>query len=188
MTTRVRSGLLVAMFFIAFIPGQAHAGTQTITIYGSFVLTPCAPTKVTPGNPATTIVVTCKSTSQLSGALVGIDSSSFAGSLDVVGGGASGTSDDWFYGVYDPGGLDRTTGGLHLKGTEVLDGDTGGFRETATIVGGTCGFAGSSGTAHFYGTLVGATAGFGGYTATWTRPYPALFVDACNPVTPLPMP
>jgi hypothetical protein len=189
MMTRVRRGLLVAMLFIAVVPSQAHASTQTITIYGSFVLTSCAPTKVAPGNPQTTILVTCMSTSELNGAFVGVDSAKVTGSIDVVSGDGSASSDEWFYGVYDPGGLDRLPGGLHLKGTQTVEGDTGGFAEAATIVGGTCGFVGSSGTARFYGTLAGGATGYGGYTVTWTRPSPPPpFVPGCNPITSLPVP
>lgn len=75
---------------------------------------------------------------------------------------------------------DGTKGELHFKGTFTIIGATSEFFARASIVDGTCGFAGSSGTFTADGISL-----FGGYTAEWIRPAPPVAADAsCNPVDP----
>lgn len=92
-------------------------------------------------------------------------------------GNTEGTFDEWFYGRYMK---DGTLGELHFQGTFRIDGATSSFVGEANIVDGTCGFAGSTGTATFDGNSL-----FGGYTAKWNRPQPPVTPDpTCNPIDP----
>jgi hypothetical protein len=74
----------------------------------------------------------------------------------------SGTIDEWLYGM---SWADGSIGGLHFTGSYSISSTDGGFAATATIVGGTCDFAGSSGTLSFTGYTAN-----GGYSGTWILP------------------
>lgn len=79
-------------------------------------------------------------------------------------GGATGTFDEWIYATsWGDGGI----GGLHVSGTFEISSVDGGFSSHGTIVGGTCDFAGSTGTIDSTG--YGLT---GGYSGQWIRPRP----------------
>lgn len=94
-------------------------------------------------------------------------------------GNLKGTYDDWFYGSYTG---DYTVGELHFKGTFRTEGSQ--FFAEAKIVDGTCGFAGSTGTATYYGNGM-----LGEYKAEWIRPKTPVAPDpTCNPIDPNSLP
>lgn len=111
----------------------------------------------------------------LTGGFAGLTFATTNAAIDMQGN-VSGTFDEWFYGRYV---ADGTQGGLHYTGTFIITAATAGFVAEGTIVGGTCGFAGSAGTITFVGS-----AAFGGYTADWVRPAARASSDStiCNPV------
>jgi hypothetical protein len=164
--------------------GAANAKPKApapITVRGGFVNLPptyCNPATITPGpgTPPGSFTGMCAGAGPFDGGWTGIAYDTYRITVDTAGN-ASGVSDSWLYARYMG---DGTYGGLHFKGTFSIDAATGSFQESARIVGGTCAFAGSSGSISFTGQE-----SHGGYVASWSRPSGAA-VDGCNPFDPTP--
>jgi hypothetical protein len=160
----------------ALLGQSAHASNAPVTVNGGFVNdSSCTPTAV-PGGGPDVFTFPCTGGDLYTGGFTGHTVSKVNVSADIEGN-LWGTYDEWFVGTYI---ADGTTGGLHFRGTVAIDGATLGFYAAATIIDGTCGFAGSTGTETADGNAV-----FGGYTVKWTRPTPPVAPDpTCNPVDP----
>lgn len=148
------------------VPAQA---TTTITVRGGWftdaAASYCNPTATTmdPGFPPSYVVLHCITGQAVDGSFMG---HSVATTITKVNSntGATGTFDEWIYGMYWG---DGSVGGLHVRGTFTISSVDGGFSSTGTIVGGTCDFAGSTGTLNSTG--YGVT---GGYSGSWILPAP----------------
>lgn len=159
---------------LAFVPAEA---STTVTVRGGYIndaVGPCNPVtaKTGPGTPPSYATVSCLGGSLYNGALSGHTVINLKATF-YTNGNATGTFDEWFYGTYT---ADRTVGGIHWKGSFSINGATGAFQASAAIVGGTCDFAGSSGSMSYTGHEVN-----GGYVGTWTRPSTTSRMP-CNPL------
>lgn len=171
--------VLVALIVVAVLgPGGADAATTNVVRGGWLNDAPCLlpdprASSVGPGTPPGSVNVTCSGTTFWNGGFTGRTVLKVVARVDTAGN-MSGTADEWFYGVYTP---TRTLGGLHLKHQFWVSGASGAFWANASIVGGTCGFAGSTGSGTFDGYQLN-----GGYKLTWTLPAPPGAPAACNPI------
>ena len=164
----------------ATVPAQAVRQKAT-TVRGGWINEPpfCDPrgSEVGPGTPPESVSFSCVAVSPVTGGWTGHNVERVEGTL-YSNGDVTGTADAWFYGIYT---ADKTYGGIHFRGTFSIDGATGAFEEEAQIIGGTCAFAGSSGTISFFGYQL-----YGGYVAEWFRPANAS-TEPCNPIVDPPV-
>jgi hypothetical protein len=183
---RIRRSIRIAVLIGGFLLASAHlpaasskerASTTTITVRGSYVDTAEVCSAATPhaGDP-TKVDVECDATSTYTGGLDGETRDHLAATIDLASGDTDGVFDEWFYGAYS--GEDGSLGGLHYRGTFVIDGATSTFHATAKIFEGTCFFQGSRGTATFDGN-----AAYGGFVMKLIHPKPAPESSpTCNPL------
>ena len=162
----------------ALLGQQAQASVEAITVRGGFVNdSACAFATVGQTADPTTFALECQGFGSVyTGGFTGQLMTHIKGTIDIYGN-IEGTYNEWLYGRYAG---DGTLGELHFRGSFSVDGATSSFVGRANLVDGTCGFAGSTGTATFDGHSL-----FGGYTVKWTRPKPPVASDpTCNPVDP----
>jgi hypothetical protein len=141
--------------------------TKTVVVGGYVNDIACIP------NAAPTVVgeeifLSCLGGSIWDGAWTGHTQFELHTSYDLEGN-AVGHYRETLHGVYLP---DGSAGSITFEGTIWIDGPSTQFYATSKIVGGTCAFAGSSGTATASGQEVN-----GSYRAEWYRPYPAPETD-----------
>ena len=164
--------LVVAMgtlIGIAAAPADAtrpHKKDVVIVQGGYLNVIDCLPTSARPTDEPTRWEASCVISSIYDGGWTGVTEGTIEGWFDSNGN-AAGTFDERFYGTYLP---DGSRGVLHYRGHFAVTGTV--LRSSAEIVGGTCGFAGSSGDITFAGSLV-----TGGYRAEWYRSPTALSSD-----------
>ena len=155
--------------------GQQDAA-ERITITGGYVNDPgftfCT---AQPTADPTTFAGECDGLgAQWTGGITGHTLVRLAATVDIEGN-ATGTYDDWFYGVLRP---DNTFGMLHFRGIFSVAGATGEFHAEAEIVDASCGFEGWSGSFVADGFAV-----HGGFIVEATRPVnPPAPDPTCNPV------
>ena len=160
---------LAAVLLVGLTPTQFAHASVTITVRGGWVSDAanayCDPTtvKVGPGTPPSYVVTQCIGGQAVDGSFMGHSIVNTTETL-YTNGAISGSFDEWIYGVYWG---DLSQGGLHVRGTFNVSATDGGFVATGTIVGGTCDFAGSSGTLNSTGYVAN-----GGYSGSWTLPAP----------------
>ena len=191
----MRRSTLVRLIGIALVLGNATVGAAEakrpigahpapITVRGAwFNDVPafyCYPgtIKPGPGTPPGSVQLSCLGGSAYAGAWTGHTQFTQASTV-YQNGDIRGTYDEWFYGIYT---ADDTTGGIHWHGTYGVDAATNAFFADATIIGGTCGFAGSTGTVSFSGISTN-----GGYVGSWSHPHSAVD-ELCDPVMPPTLP
>jgi hypothetical protein len=90
----------------------------------------------------------------------------------------AGTYQEWFTGTYLG---DNSYGGIHTRGHFSID-ENNQFIAQAKIVGGSCGFAGSSGSVAYDGNSV-----HGGFVGEWFRPPTKPGPATCVPERPSPL-
>lgn len=187
MRTKRLTGLLIAWVVGAVVvaaPVSAKPKSDApkpITVRGGFVNLPpayCNPATITPGpeTPPGSVSGSCAGAGPFDGGWTGVAYDTYRITV-YANGDAGGTAEGWLYARYMG---DGTYGAIHFKGTFSIDGETGTFVERADIVGGTCDFAGSSGTIWFTGHEA-----HGGYVARWSRPDRGSTAP-CNPFDPAP--
>ena len=156
---------LLAIAVLGCVP-SANAAV-TITVRGGWVNDApavfCNPSNATvgPGVPPSAVTLRCLAGALFDGSFMGHSIATTVQtartSLSVTG-----TIDAWLYGMY---WVDGSVGGLHYKGSYSISSADGSFTATTTIVGGTCDFAGSTGTLNFSGYTLN-----GGYSGSWILP------------------
>lgn len=166
----------IALIFALTTVPSAHAAAVTVTVRGGWVndlpAAYCNPTKATtgPGLPPTRVTLHCLAGAAFNGSFMGHGIATTVQTVDTgppvntATPSVSGSFDEWFYGMY---WADGSIGGLHFRGTFSISSKDGTFFATATIVGGTCDFAGATGSLTFNGYSTN-----GGYSGSLTLPAP----------------
>jgi len=153
----------------------AQATTTGVAVRGGTIdtvpcLAPTDPAGVYTPNPGmpTTGTYECAGSSTFDGSWVGQDVYTAMGTVDLLTGNTSGTSDETLTGVYMDDDI-PLPGTLHIQTTYVLDGRSGALHLDARIVGGEDSFAGSAGCFVVDGFEAYGESGHGGYSGTWFR-------------------
>jgi hypothetical protein len=163
--------------------GPVHASRAgRVSVKGGWVNEPpfyCDPNSVTfgPGSPPSSISAVCVLTSPVDGGWTGFNLDTVDATV-YTNGDMGGTADSWFYGTYTK---DNSVGGIHFAGSFSIDGATSSFSEESRILGGTCAFAGSSGSISFVGHTL-----YGGYLADWHRAAGPAPSQPCDPIATVP--
>jgi hypothetical protein len=157
---------------------NASPHSTAVTVRGGYVNdNACEPIAVAPTDDPTVIRVECLGGSIWNGAFTGHTVIHLRATI-AASGAMAGEYDEMLIGTYLG---DNSHGALHTKGTFTIN-EIGEFAASASITGGSCDWAGSSGSMTYTGYQLN-----GGYVGEWVRPaVPPASDPTCNPIDRLP--
>ena len=157
--------------------GTADKKTPATAVRGGWVNDlSCVPRGLSATDDPAAFGIECSGSSLWDGDFLGRTILHLHGTI-ALSGRMEGTYDEVLFGTYAG---DHSHGALHTHGYFVVD-ENAAFLARATIVNGTCDWAGSTGTMAYDGFSTN-----GGYVGEWVRPSTTPADPACNPVDSIP--